>query len=264
MEDCSPHKNNMTGVFVATPYSKPYNAQYWKSFLTALGNKNQNFNSLHHKDIYGFPVAEARNYLLEVYKQSDEDFILWVDSDCSYSGEAVDRLVGHNLPMVCGGMYTRTDVLPKPTIGKYAGRGSDGKEYYQFAETAKEIIEHCWDLGINGVERNAICLPQTDHDLIEKDGCGLHFTLIRRDVIEAIREPYHVMLGKTGAGEDFYFCKKVRQAGFPIYFDLSVHTGHCLNDERDIGIKDMLDITVWLKQADISYENIIPEGLEIG
>lgn len=254
----------MKGVFVATPYSKPYNAQYWKSFLSALAHKNQNFNTLHHKDIYGFSPADARNYLLEVYKASNEDFILWVDSDASYSGEAIDRLVGHNLPMVCGGMYTRTDTIPKPTIGTYAGRARDGKEYYSFAETAREILEHCWGLGITGVKMNSVCLPQTDHDLIEKDGCGLHFCLIRRDVIEAVQEPYHVMLGDTGAGEDFYFCRKVRQAGYPIYFDMSVHTGHCLSDDRDVGLKDMLEIAGWFKDAGIEFQNVIPEALELG
>ena len=251
----------MASVYVATPYSKPYNAQYWKSLIQSSYNFD---GELEHKDLYGYGIEAARNYLVDCFKASKRDFLLWVDSDASWESGAIQRLVNHNLPVVCGCMYTRDAPIPSPTMGKYAGKGQDGKTYYKFADTAKMIMEHCWNNGIDEVERNDICLPETENDIQGIDGCGLHFTLIRKDVIESLEQPLHVMLGKTGAGEDFYFCKKARDAGFKLYVDLGVHVGHCLNDERDVGIKDMLHIMGLFDRETIEFNDILPEVLEIG
>lgn len=246
----------MTSVFLATPYSKPYNAQYWKSLIVSAYSDFQ----IEHKDVYGFGIEAARNFLVEVFKLSNHDYMLFADSDASWAEGAIKRLADHNLPMVCGCMYTRDSAIPSPTFGQFIGI-HEGKHYYKYAETAKVVVEHCWSKGVREVERNDILLPQSKNDLYNIDGCGMHFTLIRRDVIEALEPPYFIMLGKTGAGEDFYFCRKVREAGFPIYADLSVHTGHVLNDDRDWGIKELLYIMSLFNPEDIQYNDVLPLSL---
>lgn len=251
----------MATVHVLTPYSKPYNAQYWKSFITAFANSDLN---LIHKDVYGLPIDIARNYLIDCYKTGKADFLLWVDSDCSYPKDAITRLVNHDLPMVCGCMYTRDGLVPKPTMGRLAGKSKEGKVYYRMAETGLRIVDHAWGHDIWDVEENAVSFPETGVDLWEIDGCGLHFTLVRRDVIEKVKPPYHMMLGKSGAGEDFYFSKKVKEAGFPIYVDLGLHTGHCLSDTRDVGIKEFLEMAGYLKHVGIQFTDVLPEVSEVG
>jgi hypothetical protein len=59
-------------------------------------------------------------------------------------------------------------------------------------------------------------------------------------VLETVKPPYFRIQGNTGAGEDFYFCEKVMQAGFQIYVDFSVHTGHCMGEENDVGLRELL------------------------
>ena len=98
---------------------------------------------------------------------------------------------------------------------------------------------------------NAVCLDQTKQDLWEIDGCGMHFTMIRRDVVEAIKHPLFLDKGTTGAGEDFYFCRKVREAGFPIYIDESIHTGHSIGEQKTFGIRELLEYSKHVNDLDL-------------
>ncbi len=72
----------------------------------------------------------------------------------------------------------------------------------------------------------ATIFPAAKDDLIECDGVGCGCLLIHRSVFEKIKPPYFVMnQGKYG-GEDFYFCRKAKRAGFKIYADPGVLCGH--------------------------------------
>lgn len=64
--------------------------------------------------------------------------------------------------------------------------------------------------------------------LLEVYTAGSAGMLIRRRVIEALRDPWFE-LGKMGedlTNEDTYFCKKVQDAGFKIYADMDVQMDH--------------------------------------
>jgi GT2 family glycosyltransferase len=68
---------------------------------------------------------------------------------------------------------------------------------------------------------------QTDmpeHGLVEVYACGQAGMLIRREVIEAIEDPWFEMHG--GPNEDLNFCAKVRDAGFRLWCDLDSLLGH--------------------------------------
>ena len=87
---------------------------------------------------------------------------------------------------------------------------------------------------------NAVTFPKEYDDIEEKDGCGMHFTMIRRDVLEALEPPYFVTGSETGAGEDYYFCQQAQKAGFKIHWDKSVYTGHSSGENYDHGLVQFL------------------------
>jgi GT2 family glycosyltransferase len=205
-------------------------------------------------DVYGLSVDDARNYLVECFKVSDAEYLLFADNDATWAPDAILRLLEHKLPMVCACMYTKPDdLMPMPTIGRYIGKTPDGKSYYRFSDTAKEIVTYVRSVLSDTPERNAICLPQDKNSLRSVDGVGMHFTLIRRDVINALKMPYFKNQHNSVGGEDFYFCRHVREAGFPIYYDLAVHTGHAVGEEdgQDWGIRQ-----VWLRMQGLEVNDI--------
>lgn len=226
----------MASLFVAVPYTRPHYGAFLKSLL--MSDKNEAgwwFN-----DVYGVSLDIARNYLISQFLNSDSKYLLFIDNDCVFHPGAINRLISRDVPMVCAGMYTRT-IPPKPTAGMYMGKSKDGKDYYRFLPTVKAIINKVERSG--GVpDENDCLLPAGEVDLFEVDGCGMHFTLIRRDVVEAVRAPYFVSTFGAVGGEDFYFCRQVKAAGYPIYMDLSVHTGHSVGEEMALGIREMLQI----------------------
>jgi GT2 family glycosyltransferase len=199
----------------------------------------EGYGDMRFKDIWGFGLEAARNYLTECFWVDGAKWLLWADSDTVFHPGAALRMMSYDLPVVCGGMYTK-GVPPKPTIGNYIGQ-VDEKHYYRFSGTARYTLEYFIETcGVKEVVRNDLLMEQPS-DLRAVDGCGMHFTLVRRDVIEALRPgPWFMQLGRTGAGEDFYFCRKVKEAGFQIYYDVSVQTGHADGEEYDFGIRELL------------------------
>lgn len=64
--------------------------------------------------------------------------------------------------------------------------------------------------------------------LVEVDWVGAAFLLVRRDVIDAMEDPWF-RLGQYNneeLGEDKYFSLAARAKGFPIYVDTSLRVGH--------------------------------------
>lgn len=69
--------------------------------------------------------------------------------------------------------------------------------------------------------------------LVEVDAGGSAGMIVRRRVFEKMRKegktPFFELGGESQAGEDLYFCKKVKDLGFKIHADLDSSLGHILN-----------------------------------
>lgn len=223
-------------VFIAVPYTRPHLGPFVASLLTADMPPNARFQHVH-----GKTVDLGRNHLANLFlADKDCTHLLFIDNDCTFTPGAIRRLVEWNVPMVSACMYTK-DIPPHPTMGRYLGRSKSGKHYYRFGGITKDIIRYTRAYG--APEDNACEFAHSDSDLQEVDGIGMHFTLIRRDVLETIQQPF--FFGETG-GEDFYFCRKVRDAGFPIYYDIGLHTGHLAGEEVSFGIKELLKVSAFI------------------
>ena len=226
----------MTSIFVGLPYTRPDVRAFTKSLAKFTSSTRLDVVV---EDVYGLPVDEARNDLVDRCKEYKTDYLAFIDNDAAWAVGAIDRLVSHDKPVICGGMYTRT-VPPRPTIGRYMGKDPTGRVRYHYHSYVVDIIEYCQTRGITSVDDNAVMFDEPD--VREYDAFGMHFAIIRRDVLEAIKPPLFIMQGKTGAGEDFYFCQKAREAGFKLYTDLSVQSAHYAGEEDSFGIRDLLKV----------------------
>lgn len=69
-----------------------------------------------------------------------------------------------------------------------------------------------------------------DDEILDVDWCGAGFMLIHRSVFEKLgSEPYRQdVVAPSGAlvGEDYAFCERARQAGFPIKVNPAIFIGH--------------------------------------
>jgi hypothetical protein len=67
-----------------------------------------------------------------------------------------------------------------------------------------------------------------ENRLIAVDATGFGCNLMEIEVIESIKTPWFMfdLYQKPVVGEDFYFWKKAREAGYQIYVDCSIDIGH--------------------------------------
>lgn len=223
----------MPRVFIGTPRTRQYDGAYVRSLVGG------NLAGCYWDEVPGQPADIARNILVDRFQKKKEyDFIALVDSDATWHPEAINRLASRNLPFVCG-IFFRRDIPPVPTIGIYAGVSLQGNITYDFGYTIRHVLAHVQRHEIGLEADNELVLPETENDLIPIDGCGGHFILIRRDVIEAIKPPWFQNT-TVSAGEDFDFCRKVETAGFKMYADLSVYTGHIVGEGINFGLRQFL------------------------
>lgn len=241
----------MPSIFLALPYSRPDSRAFTNSLMRLVVSSAYPIEEAAGGP-YGMAIAEIRNFLTEKFLQSEATHILWIDNDCSFPAGASDRMIGHDVPMVCGGMYT-IGIPPRPTIGMYMGIDKAGKAHYTFQEYADGIINYCYSRNIKRIPNNDIMFP--DPELMEIHACGFHFVMIKREVVEAVRKPWFIFAGKTGAGEDFYFCDKARKAGFKIYTDLSIQTGHHAGEVMDFGLRELLQLNQMAVSGVVSEED---------
>jgi len=147
-------------------------------------------------------LAESRNKLFKQFLKGNADYCLLLDSDMLLPKDLIQKLLSYNKDVVSAMAFTRT-VPPKPSIRKKE------KEHY------KAIEDYPKD------------------ELIEVDAVGPYCMLIKRNVIEKIKE-------KTGSvffefvrkpdgelkGEDMFFCEKIINAGFKIHVATGIKLGH--------------------------------------
>lgn len=223
----------MADIFLGVPTTRDFGVQYVSCLFGTRIHGAAEWSPL-----YGQAIDIARNALVKRFLLGTTDYLLMHDSDATWHPDAIERLASRNLPVVTGVIFKRG--LPTvPTIGKYVGLGTNGAHLYSFAGTVNRILDVAAKNALDEETKNELLFdPQAD-DLEEIDGCGSHFMLIRRDVLEKIKGPWFEST-TTNGGEDFDFCRKVQQAGFKMYVDYSVFTGHVVGPGLEIGIREFL------------------------
>lgn len=147
-------------------------------------------------------------------KQALEQFkcshVMFLDTDMRFPANTIERLLVHDKPVVAAN-YVRRGGHIRPLCWAY---DADGR--HQVVYTDKE------DTGVEEIE-------------LVGTGC----MLIKREVFETLPLPWFTIPWnpetKEFMGEDIYFCREVRRAGFEIFIDhdLSKEVAHIGTYEYD-------------------------------
>ena len=168
------------------------------------------------------PLDQSRNEIVGMFLDDKKmEWLLLVDSDAVLHTLTLNRLLSWRVPIVSALCFIRTTPVIPSVYGERVG---DGEAKVKIQETVEWLSGHPEML-----TRGATILHKPEKEaLIESSFVGMHTTLIRREVLEGMKEPYFLTdpESKKGAGEDVYFCDKAMELGFKSYVDLSVISGH--------------------------------------
>ena len=146
--------------------------------------------------VRGAAHCQARARLVEDAMKARASHMLWLDADMRFPRDTLARLLSHKKPMVGANAVTRND--PHNFVATKNGR----------------IVKTTGD----------------SHGLESVVNVGLAVMLTSMEVFKKIPVPWFMFEhdGKRYIGEDVYFCRKAKKAGFQIYIDhdLSKHIMH--------------------------------------
>lgn len=150
----------------------------------------------------GSSIPRLRNAAVEQAKEGKFDKLLFVDSDMHVFADSLLKLLRHDVAVVAG-VY----VAKQPPHLYMAGNMVEGT-----VQTVQDI---------------------TPGQLLPIDRAGTGFLLIDMAVFDNIEPPYFSWDAQGNdnkdGGEDFYFCRKVREAGIQIFLDTDCVVGHVGN-----------------------------------
>lgn len=156
------------------------------------------------------PHDRARNLCCKAFMETDFEYLLFMDEQSAPEPSYLDKLLKADKPVVSGVVqtiqagknklpYVGPKVEAAPLFVSLSFRGKEGGLY-----------RHLYGSGLK-----------------EADVTTCAFMLVKREVIEKVHEKFgppfswHRLIDKEwgieGYSEDFDFCLKVREAGFPIF-----------------------------------------------
>jgi len=154
-------------------------------------------------------VARARNLLVERFLATEYEWLWMVDTDMSWSSDALGRLLDDGLDVVGGLCFGVGEGRPIPTI------------FDTITLAGEDVI-----VRVESYPRDR---------LVSCVATGAAFLLVHRDVLEAVRSrgfsaafPWFQETERDGypVGEDVTFCLRARECGYQVHVDTRVKVGH--------------------------------------
>jgi hypothetical protein len=177
----------------------PARDQVHTAFAFDLANLIGHFVGNHPGDqvtpivLEGTLIFDQREKLAQMALDAGADYLLWIDSDMRFPCDAIDRMVGHGLPIIAANYSTRR--LPLRPVA------------------ALDVIGTTYHHTVRGSQK----LEMVAH-------VGMGFMLVKREVFEKLPKPWFLMsvgdhIPGGLEGEDVYFCRKAAEHGFPTFVD---------------------------------------------
>jgi hypothetical protein len=142
----------------------------------------------------GLNIAKNRNEIIAA--SADSDYVWFIDDDHTFDSNLVMNLLKHQAPIVQPLVLSRHSPFGPVAMG---AKAEDREGFY-------------WRIALDNSLQSG---------LVKCEAVGAAGMLIRRDVIEAVGDPWF----ETHA-EDVNFCQKAKAKGFGVYCDLSNSMGH--------------------------------------
>ena len=162
---------------------------------------------------WGMPVDSNRNSIGKKLLETDNEWLLTIDSDIKPPPMVLEELLNHNKKIVGAVCWS--------SMG-----GEKGGRWESFGIPYPVIMSKNPEGGWN-VDRG---VSSSEERLVECDAGSTACLLLHREVLEAIEPPWFRLQydeeGVCNAGEDFTFFDKVKAKGYGVYVDLALQCGH--------------------------------------
>ena len=202
-------------VLIGTPYYRTVHPPFVTSLLQMIV-ATSNVIKCAHMFIQGTNASRQRNLLSKIAVRDGYDYLLTVDSDMTFSPDALASLLDAN-KLVIGGLYT--------------GRLEDNKKRLMVFK--KDEVE---EKGVFVHYSDVAELPATEEPF-KAAGVGSAFLLMRTTVLahmfaDALVERYGLPFNfwqvpnRNPLGPDLSFCHRLNELGIEIWVDPRPNIGH--------------------------------------
>jgi GT2 family glycosyltransferase len=208
VSDKKPH------VLISVPTSNQIFVQTagWIFETLKIAAKNDDIKVGLHFVVSPYPIEVQRNLQIQNFL-GDERFthIFFLDSDCIPKPLTIEKLLDYDKDIVASvapALIGMKHVFTAATLIPEEKRENPDQIFFMPTVNSEEA-----------------------HGLKEVDGVGMTGVLIRREVFEKIEPPYfRFEFSPDGTrltlGEDYYFCKKAKDAGYQIWADFDLRQVH--------------------------------------
>lgn len=169
-------------------------------FLAEVYSKDDH---LHIAYCNGFNAVQARTHLTDYAVKNEVDWVIWLDSDHIYKASDMYKLIKKceekNLPMLSA---------------NYFMRGGGKVSAHTRFDAAKGHFKQ----------------EELTGDVMECDVIGFGYLVMRWSFLKEMHDKFGLDLFKMdhtdNTTEDVYFCRKVKESGYPVCFHSGVTVGH--------------------------------------
>ena len=149
----------------------------------------------------GYTIAENRNYLAVKALNNKSDYLLFIDDDMVFPPDMLDKLIENKKDIIGISYHPRTDMGDR----------------LKFLDETHHI----------NLETNK---DPKYKDTFECHATGTGIVLIKCEVFKKMNRPWfqfeYYDTGQCKLGEDWYFCREAKKAGFTIWTDPKIKVNH--------------------------------------
>lgn len=185
-------------IVLGVPTREHVHALFMADLVGAIRRHAATGDDVRLATVLGSVISTQRTDVVRSALDMGATHLLWLDSDMRFPPDVIGRLLAHGRPVVAANYQRRTE-----PFGPVAVR--HGAPLYTTPQST-------------GLE--------------EADFTGFGCMLVERAVFDAVPEPWFDFAWSPAkrayVGEDVFFCRKVREHGFPVLIDhdLSKEVGH--------------------------------------
>lgn len=156
-------------------------------------------------------IGRKRNFQMwRFLKQTDADFIFYIDSDIIFEPQDFDRIVAHNLPIV-GGIYPKKCFKLEGCYNPWPGA---------------PVVNEKQLMDVRHAGNGFLCISRkAAEQFIAFHGAKIEYT---GDPDPELRWDFFPFgaVNRAYKSEDWYFCERAREAGMAVKIDVSVQVKH--------------------------------------
>lgn len=215
-------------IYIGIPRERLYFNQFVDNRDAIMTHLAESGRSCGYYQAEGHRVDRNRDIIVEAFLRHDKkpEWLLMLDSDMEHPVPAPLRLAEWKKPIV-GALYFHRGQSHDPFVFDYAGLRPDkyDRPTHTWAPRRDEVYQFLEGQNVPMRDGGFIIEGPTRNPLVECDALGTGCMLIHRSVFETLPAPWFEYRA-GGNSEDLMFCKEAKEAGIPVYCDLSTVCGH--------------------------------------